>query len=292
MVSGGADSMALLGSLLALRSALELELAVLHCHHGDSRRSEQNEFRNRSEEKLQAFCQTQSVNFYAVKHKGLGESEAELREFRKKAAASFQETLGLEFSVWAHHRDDLIETQILRLIRGAGPQALFEPMQFERNSELRPFLDISREDIRAYLTDKQIEWLEDPSNQNQDYLRNWLRQNWLPALEEKCPGALNALSRSLGLLQESHFEAIPSEIWLEEGLSRSVFLTLNETQKKQVLAQYLRRCGKLEFSQNQIKEVMRHLDISQLNHTFKAAQVDWSLTRERIKIASPVVPTI
>jgi tRNA(Ile)-lysidine synthase len=289
MVSGGADSMALIAALTALEIASGHELVVLHCHHGDSSDFEQKQFRDQAQGFVQSFCATQNLPFYCEKYEGYEQSEAAFRQFRKMSAEKVRQKIGGDFSVWSHHRDDFLETQILRLIRGVGPEALWAPMKFQNQFELRPFLSRSRGEIQAYLRDKQIEWVEDPSNQNQDYLRNWLRQNWLPALEEKCPGALDAFSRSLDLLQESHLshlETVPSEVWAEDGLNRSVFLTLNEAQKKQVLAQYLRRCGKLEFSQNQLKEVMRHLDISQLNHTFKAAQVDWSLTRERIKIAS------
>jgi len=289
MVSGGADSVALFVSFLALRSALNLELSVLHCHHGRSENTEQNQFRDRAQAFVGKLCEENSIPIHTVKNEVADESEAALRDFRKSSAEKLREKQGAGFSVWAHHRDDFLETQILRLIRGTGPESLFAPMQVQREHELRPMLEISRAEILDYLRDKKIEWVEDPSNQNQDYLRNWLRQNWLPALEEKCPGALASFSRSLDLLLESHLDSIPLEIWTEQGLSRAVYLTLNEVQKKQVLAQYLRRCGKLEFSQNQIKEVMKHLDIEQTVHTFKAAHVTWSITRDVIKVAGPVV---
>ncbi len=285
MVSGGADSMAMLAAFEALKSALRMQISVLHCHHGEADSSRQTQYRDRAARFVQSFCESKQIPFYQMKHKAsILKSESELREFRKTSAESLREEIKAQFSVWAHHRDDFLETQILRLIRGVGPGSLYEPMQMLRGSEMRPFLSVSREEIRAYLRDKKIEWLEDPSNQDQDYLRNWLRGNWLPQLEEKCPGALNAFSRSLDLLRESHVDTIPSEIWVQNALSRQVFLGLNEAQKKQVLAQYLRKCGKLDFSQNHIKEIIRQLDNSQLNHTFKSAHVTWSLTRDLIKL--------
>ncbi len=289
MVSGGADSVALFASLLSLQSALNLELIVLHCHHGDSANPKQQQFRDQALVWVQILAQENAVAFELTRYTGAHQSESALRQFRKHSAEQVREKRSAHHSVWAHHQDDFLETQVLRLIRGTGPEALFEPMRECRENELRPFLNVSRQEIKAYLSDKKIEWLEDPSNQNQDYLRNWLRQNWLPALEEKCPGAKVSFSRSLGLLQESHVETLPTEIWVEEGLSRHVFLALNDSQKTQALARYLRQCGKLEFSQNQLKEVVRRLDISQMNHTFKAAHVTWAITRDLIKVMGPVV---
>jgi tRNA(Ile)-lysidine synthase len=286
MVSGGADSVALFTSFLGLKAALNLDLAVLHCHHGESESLEQQHFRDQAQVWVQTLARENAVPFEWARNFEFVQSEAELRRFRKKSAGKIREQVMAHYSVWAHHQDDFLETQLLRLIRGTGPEALFEPMSVCRENELRPFLDVSRQEIIAYLKDKKIEWLEDPSNQNQDYLRNWLRQSWLPALEEKCPGAKASFSRSLDLLQESHVETLPSEIWVDEGLSRTVFLTLNDSQKTQALARYLRRCGKLGFSQNQLKEVVKRLDISQMNHTFKAAHVTWAITRDFIKVSN------
>jgi tRNA(Ile)-lysidine synthetase-like protein len=288
MVSGGADSMALLASLLAIRSALNSEIQVLHCHHGLTPDPVQMAYRDQAVEKVRQFCLDGKIPFHSRTRdsKSGNESEESLRRFRKQSASEVLQAIGFEFSVWAHHRDDFLETQVLRLIRGTGPKSLVEPMELQRGLEIRPFLQVSKVEILTYLKDKKIEWLEDPSNQNQDYLRNWLRQNWLPQLEEKCPGALDAFSRSLGLLLESNECTIPPEIWTDSGVDRSVYITLNEAQKKQVLAQYLRRCGKLEFSQNQILEVMRHLDKSLFDHRFKAAQVTWSITRHTIQLDS------
>jgi tRNA(Ile)-lysidine synthase len=286
MASGGADSMALLVSLLAVRAALSLEIQVLHAHHGKTEDPEQMKFRNEACELVRQFCLQERIPFHLkIRSENLeNQSEDSLRRFRKKVSEELVKELGFEFSVWAHHRDDFLETQILRLIRGTGPQSLVEPMHLQRGLEIRPFLQVSKVEILTYLRDKKIQYVEDPSNQNQDYLRNWLRQNWLPQLEEKCPGGLEAFSRSLGLLLESNESTIPPEIWTDSGVDRSVYITLNEAQKKQVLAQYLRRCGKLEFSQNQILEVMRHLDKSLFDHKFKAAKANWLITRTSIQL--------
>jgi tRNA(Ile)-lysidine synthase len=304
MVSGGADSMALLSVFHELQSALSLNLMVLHCHHGRSSDLQQQNFRDEAVKFVNQICEAREIKFVSRKSETELFSESQFREFRKKCSQDLRQQMGFDDSLWAHQQDDFVETQFLRLIRGVSPQNLFEPMQFRREAEkeIRPFLHVSRQEIIAYLKHKKIQWLDDPSNQSQDPLRNWLRLNWLPQLEVKCPGALKSLSRSLDLLQETHSQVqIPDDIWCENSqglsLSRSAFLALNELQKKQVLAQYLRRLGQREFSQNQLNEVLRQLDISQLNHTFKAAARKWSVNRDLIRadhlsIVGPVRPIV
>ncbi len=288
MVSGGADSLALLQVMRELRSALQVEISVLHCHHGDAP-GEQGSFRNQAAQFVAKWCEQAKVPFFQQKASQSLKSEEEMRDFRKACAQSFVEKENVDFVLWGHHSDDLLETQFLRLIRGAGPQAIAEPMRLQKQKDLRPLLTLTRQEIQQYLKDRNQQWVDDPSNQNENHLRNWLRHNWLPQLETKCPGALRAFSRSLDLIQESVQETLPSEIWLEEGISRPLFLTLCEAQKKQVLALYLHRCGQKEFTHNQLKEILKHLDISQTNHTFKAVHLNWCLSKELISAKSAFV---
>lgn len=283
MLSGGADSVALLQFLMKFKEPLSLDVQILHCHHGpDAANTEQQRFRDEA----LAFCQTLAhqfhLPFHLIQSQKEMSSEDEFRNFRKAAALKIQTENQIRWVVWAHHQDDLLETQILRLIRGASPQSVFEPMSLQKSSDLRPLLQISRAQILDYLKEQNLNWLEDPSNQDEKYLRNWLRNSWLPQLEEKCPGALKSFSRSLDLLRQSQIETFPEEIWVENGLSRPVFLTLSEVQKKQLIAIYLRKLGQKEFTHNQIKEVLKQLDIPQLKHTFVSAHLEWHLSKELI----------
>ena len=289
MVSGGADSMTLLEVFHRLGSSLNLSVSVLHCHHGMCEDENQNRFRDRARLFVEAEALKRNFSFHSVQSQSHLHSEEELRQFRKTQSKLFQQAQKFDFLVWGHHQDDFLETQMLRLIRGVGPTSLFEPMVFLRDSDLRPLLRTSRDEIIRYLKHQNIEWLEDPSNENEIYLRNWLRQNWLPQLEEKCPGALKSLSRSLSLLQEAFEPVFPSEIWVEKGISRTIYLTLSESQKKQVLALYLKRLGQNEFTHNQIQEVMRRLDNPQIHHTFEIARLVWTTTKDMISASSPFV---
>jgi tRNA(Ile)-lysidine synthase len=286
-VSGGADSIALLQVMKRISSALKLEISIAHIHHGPGS-TEQVKYRDQAQDFVQETARQMDLRFFTSRSEKLLSSEAEMRDFRKSEIERFRKENAIEFSVLAHHQDDYLETQVMRLIRGTGEKGL-TPMSILKENQLRPFLKSSKSDILNYLAHQNFQYQEDPSNQNADYFRNWIRNFWLPQLESKCPGALNSLTRSLALLAEPNSLELPEEIWLSNGLSRPVFLTLSHTQKKQVLAAYLRRIGQVQFTQNQLLEVMKRLDNRQLVHSFECMKLVWSLSKDVISATPPFV---
>ena len=294
-VSGGSDSMALLSVMERIAGSLNLEISVVHIHHGPGS-LEQLKFRDSAQAHVEKFCQSKAIPFFAEKSLQPLKSEADMRNFRKSAIEKIRRMQNFDFSVWAHHEEDFLETQVMRLIRGTGEVGL-SPMSILKEFELRPFLLSSKQEILDYLAHQKISYLEDPSNQDKGPLRNWLRQSWLPQLEEKQPGALHSLARSLALLAEPRGSEIPPTIWLsnktESGsatsLSRPVYLSLSHSQQKQVLATYLRQCGQNQFTQNQVLEVMKQLDIPQNTHSFTCVRQVWSVNKDVISVTAPFV---
>lgn len=289
MFSGGMDSVSLLEILLLLKNSLGIQLGLFHLHHGPGS-EKQKAYRDQALQFSQEMARRMSLPFYYVQSEELLSSEAEMRSFRRQQIRTLRVSVPFERVVFGHHQDDFLETQLMRMIRGAGPEASLSPMKICHNMELRPLLKVSRACLRKFVESSGVNWLEDPSNQDPHFLRNWLRNEWLVSLECKCPGALNSFSRSLDLLSEmmpeSHMDSLPSDIWLGEDLSRPDFLTLSPSQKSQCLAQYIRQQGGREFNHNQIKEILKHLDISKVEHMFNAAQMTWTLSREMI-VARP-----
>lgn len=105
----------------------------------------------------------------------------------------------------AQHADDQIETVLLALKRGSGPAGLAAmPVltTFAQGQHLRPLLTISRADIEAYGTQHQLQWVEDESNQDQRYDRNFIRHQITPLLNNRWPGIRKAVSRSAYLCGE------------------------------------------------------------------------------------------
>ena len=76
-------------------------------------------------------------------------------------------------------------------------------MKFYQTPYLRPLLNFSREEIKKYAQTCKINFLEDPSNKDNFYLRNWIRNKWLKDLEKKRSGSVKSLSRSLELLADT-----------------------------------------------------------------------------------------
>jgi tRNA(Ile)-lysidine synthase len=86
------------------------------------------------------------------------------------------------------HREDQLETVLLQLFRGAGLAGLAampEQISFGKGSLLRPLLDISQQEIKAYATEHKLIWIEDPSNLQNDFDRNYLRNEVIPLIKKR-----------------------------------------------------------------------------------------------------------
>ena len=108
---------------------------------------------------------------------------------------------GAKLVVLAHNRDDQAETMLLQLLRGAGPLGLAAMPELRAAAQgipaiLRPLLDVPRSDIAAYARAHRLKWMDDESNRDRAYLRNFLRHDILPALSVKVPGVGATLARA------------------------------------------------------------------------------------------------
>ncbi|MDH3977388.1 MAG: tRNA lysidine(34) synthetase TilS [Gammaproteobacteria bacterium] len=106
----------------------------------------------------------------------------------------------------AHHRDDQVETFLLRLMRGAGPQGLASIRQrrsFGRGWLIRPLLYCSRGEIENFAKEHGLTWIDDPANTNTQYDRNFLRHDVLPLLLTRWPGLGETIPRAARLSGEA-----------------------------------------------------------------------------------------
>lgn len=122
--------------------------------------------------------------------------EAAAREVRYAALAKhlFSDTLLLT----AHTQDDQAETVLLQLLRGSGVKGLSAMpilMPFAKSFLARPLLTISRIDVADYAAQQKLTWVEDESNQQLRYDRNYVRHKIMPLLQARWPQAHNTLSR-------------------------------------------------------------------------------------------------
>ncbi len=196
-LSGGADSVALVHLLLDAGC----QVSAVHVNHG--LRGDESDG---DEAFVRELCESLHVPllvYRAVPPENPGEGwarEARYGFFRQAMAETRADAL-----VLAHHRDDQAETLLLHILRGAGltgltgmaPEAIVNGMPI-----LRPLLAYSRAELRAYLMEKGASWREDASNADARYLRNALRLEVLPILEQLAPGAAARIATTASLLAE------------------------------------------------------------------------------------------
>lgn len=214
-LSGGLDSTVLLAALTALRAGPypDLSLRAIHIHHGLS------ELADDWVAHVVAFCRQLQVPlevvYVSVDAKGKG-VEAAARTARYQA---FADHLAVgEILLTAQHLNDQCETFLLALKRGSGPAGLSAMAALSVNKGyplLRPFLSLSRQQLEQFATDAGLKWIEDDSNQDVRFDRNFLRLCILPALYERWPHFPQAVSRSATLCAEQ-------ETLLDELLSESL----------------------------------------------------------------------
>ncbi len=207
--SGGMDSTVLLHALARTHPG---RVRAIHVHHGLQPDADH------WERHCERFCAKLGIPLH-VEHVQVVDvdvgPEAAARAARH---AAFERVLrDGETLVLAHHRDDQAETLLLRALRGSGPDGLaaMRPLRtFAHGLLWRPLLALSRKMLRDHAVHHALGWIEDPSNASIDVDRNFLRQEVMPLLRQRWPGADAAFSRvaalqadALTLLQQADAEA-------------------------------------------------------------------------------------
>ncbi len=182
-VSGGADSVALLYALLALVPELRLTVSVGHVEHGLHVDSQAHaRFVDFLCSELGVPCRVSHVDVRGrVEREGLSLEHA-AREERYNALEEQARASGAEVIATAHTATDRAETVLLNLLRGTGPEGL-RGTPPRRGRIVRPLVDVTREDVEAYLEDIGARHVEDPTNRERDALRNRVRLDLIPAME-------------------------------------------------------------------------------------------------------------
>ena len=179
-LSGGADSVGLLLVLWKLRETFQISLRALHVHHG---------LRGVEADRDAAFsrmlCERLEIPFYefridaakeALDRKCSVEEAGRLARYRlyEETARAWEEEIRRVHIATAHHADDNAETVLFNLFRGSGLTGLsgIAPV---RGRIIRPLLWAQRSEIQTWLRQQGQDWVEDSTNQESEYSRNWLR---------------------------------------------------------------------------------------------------------------------
>jgi len=280
-LSGGVDSVVLLHLLAQLSTRFSWNISALHVHHGISPHADS----------WAAFCtelcakyaiplRLERVNIAPLRTMGI---EAAARQLRHAALSS----QAVDFIALAHHRDDQAETLLLQLLRGAGVRGasampMFKP-QKDKPSVLRPLLDMERSELEAYAREHGLHWVEDDSNQDVSYPRNFLRHKVLPVLQQRFPAYRTTLARSARhfaeaaeLLDELAAQDAGSAV-TGERLSVAALRQLNTARGKNLLRYFLLVRGAPIPDSTRLAEMLRQLSEAGEGAQIRVTWQDWQL---------------
>lgn len=198
-VSGGVDSMVLLHILCRIKDALGVDIAALHMEHGirGEASREDMHFVQAACEALGVRCITARADVPAIaKEKGLSVETAARQE-----RYAFLDAQDFGWIVTAHHMDDNAETVIMNLVRGSGLSGLCGIPE-RRGKYIRPMLSISRGEIEVYANENSIKYVQDSTNDDTAYTRNYIRKEVLPRLGRINEGAAANIARTAKLIAE------------------------------------------------------------------------------------------
>ncbi|MFD1317797.1 tRNA lysidine(34) synthetase TilS [Loigolactobacillus zhaoyuanensis] len=201
-VSTGADSMALLDLLAHLPANLRPKINVVHVNH-QLRAASTNEAIF-----LTDYCAAHGWPLYQTKwpltaHPAHG-TEAAARQFRYDYFAQVLRQQQIPLLLTAHHADDQLETLLMRLARGGDVQqlaAIATERSFHQAKLVRPLLPFTRQQLRAYVTQRQLTYFDDVTNQDTQFTRNQIRQQIVPVLKQIQPLAAEHAANYAAQLQ-------------------------------------------------------------------------------------------
>jgi tRNA(Ile)-lysidine synthase len=275
--SGGPDSLALAHSCVKVLGSERVRLA--HFHHGGK-----SEYRDEASQFAKDWSEKNNVPILIGKRTSQhnpGFSEASMRRDRYEFLLTEANKLGISVVMTAHNSNDVLETRLMRLIRGTGPQGL-KAIQVYRPPLFRPWLEISRGEIELYISKEKLKPLTDPSNIDTRYLRNWLRGIWLPELEAKRPGAGRVLAQSL----DSIVATLSSQDFSFplDKMHRGQFMALTQDEQRRWLAAALLHIGQKNFTKGHLDEIRRRVLESPKNNSFKVAGCNWQINAQQILV--------
>lgn len=195
-LSGGADSVA----LTAVLSALGYECIAVHCNY--HLRGDESE---RDERFARDIAGRLGCTFIRADFHPSGSGiEEQCRQMRYDLFEQIMLSHDARVTAVGHHREDNIETFIHNALRGGASVRGLKAMLPRRDNIIRPLLDVSRAEIEAYLTARNIGWITDSSNLSNDYTRNRLRNIVMPAIRQVEPDADARMSATIARLRDNY----------------------------------------------------------------------------------------
>ena len=276
--SGGLDSTALLFLCnKALKQKKISNLKAIHINHNLSKNSDD------WQQHCESFCRSNNIEFesFVVEVPNLRSSiESQARQARYKIFESLLDEN--DQILLAHHRDDVFETILLRLFRGTGVDGLSgmnDKRSLGKGEIVRPFLNLPKSDLRIFIDENDLPYVEDDTNSKNDFDRNFLRNEIVPSLEKRW----NKLSERVTLTSlTAKKKKLSLDFMLEKNFKKEIstgiieranFIEMPSFLIEELIRLILRKKGVALPSQKVLSEIM---NVFFHNKPTDKSYVEWS----------------
>lgn len=292
-LSGGADSVA----LLLILQELGYRVEAVHCNF--HLRGEESD---RDEDFVKNLCKERNVPLhlihfdtkeYAILHKVSIEMAA--RELRYRYFAQLREDMAADTVCVAHHQDDAVETLLMNLMKGAGIHGL-TGIRSINGFVVRPLLCLSRNEIERFLSDRGQSYVTDSSNLHADVLRNKIRLQLMPLMEQILPNSSKNISKAASYILEaekvfdnsmkSQICTIVKEDKIVPSQSLEISSLLSLPSPEYFLHEWLRPYG---FNATQILQILSH-SIDETGKEFNTQSHALLIDRGRLILEPVMLP--
>jgi len=256
--SGGIDSVALALAMIELRDFFGIKgLALAHINHGirgqEALRDEEFCVKFAERHKLEIFVERLEL-------KREGNLEALARQERYRALREIKQRHGFDLIATAHHLNDLVETVLLWLVRGAGMEGLLGFDERE-GDVIRPMYLVKREEIEDFVRSRGEAWVEDSTNYDLRFARNRIRHKVVPELKAINPNLEESFLRLRQVLKEENdflkelTQKVIKDLLKGDSFDRKAFLKLPKAIQRRVIYELkgIRSYKEVEREINQIK---------------------------------------
>ncbi|MBI2790763.1 MAG: tRNA lysidine(34) synthetase TilS [Gammaproteobacteria bacterium] len=284
--SGGRDSHVLLHALWKLKPQFGFQLRAIHVNHGLQKDADNWVLH------CQQTCQSYQVPLQIVSLQLIippGESLENVARIKRYAAFAdlLQEK---DVLLTAHTQSDQAETFLLQMIRGSGLQGLGAIVPSKRLGKaklVRPLLDVSRDAIVLYAKTEQLTWVEDKSNNDLRFRRNYLRKMVLPPLKTLSESVETCIARTAQHCQ--HAQALLDEYLIQDLqlclgdetniLNVNAFLTLTTLKQQYVFRHWLKLNGAMSPSLRKCQDILNQIKHARIDSEPCIAFGHWEIRR-------------
>lgn len=262
-VSGGIDSVVLLDILVKIQRKMKLKIAVAHVNYGLRKESDRD---NKFVKELSGkYC----FPFFEKKVKLAGSNiEEKARDIRYGFFNEIAKCEGFNKIAVAHHKNDLVETFFLNLVRGSGLTGLVS-MKQKNGNLVRPLLFATRKEIEEYAKENKLKYVEDVTNKDLTIKRNLVRHRIIPEFEKMNPDFVETISSEIQTLREvndiisdittNHYKKLAKETENSVELSVKYLCTLHPYLQSEIIRKSLLHAkGDLrDISRKNIEDILK-----------------------------------